>query len=266
MPDQTALQNLASEATLAFAGYLDSLLSRPADRGRVLYRFTRNPSVKDAIEACGVPHTEVNVILVNKQPVAFGYLLQAGDRVTVLPPRHPTEVPQYQWLAEQQLDQPRFILDAHLGTLARKLRLLGFDCLYRNDYEDHEIAALALTEQRTILTRDRGLLKYARIRSGLLIREIETLRQTAQVLNRYQLWDQVEPLTRCITCNGLLARVAKESILGLLEPLTRKMCQDFWRCRECGKIYWQGAHSGQIGLWLEKVRRFQQKDPARGGK
>ncbi|MFO7577185.1 MAG: MoaD/ThiS family protein, partial [Pelovirga sp.] len=108
MPHQTALEDLKSEATLAFAGDLGSLLSRSADRKKVSYRFTRNPSVKDAIEACGVPHTEVNVILVNKQPVTFRYLLQAGDRVTVLPPRYPTEVPQNQWLAEQQLEQPRF--------------------------------------------------------------------------------------------------------------------------------------------------------------
>lgn len=263
MPHQTALEDLKSEATLAFAGDLGSLLARSADRKKVSYRFTRNPSVKDAIEACGVPHTEVNVILVNKQPVTFRYLLQAGDRVTVLPPRYPTEVPQNQWLAEQQLEQPRFILDVHLGKLARKLRLLGFDCLYRNNYDDREIAALAMTDRRTILTRDRGLLKYARIRSGLLIREAETLRQAAQVLNRYLLWDLIDPLARCITCNGLLERVVKETISDLLEPMTRKMCQDFWRCRDCGKIYWQGAHSRQIALWLEQLRRLEQKEAGR---
>jgi uncharacterized protein with PIN domain len=140
------------------------------------------------------------------------------------------------------------------GNPARKLRLLGFDCLYRNDYSDPEIIRIALEQQRTVLTSDRGILKHARLNSGLLIRFSRDVEQVAQVLNRYQLWLQIALRSRCVSCNGLLERVAKEQIVDRLKAQTAEHCHCFSRCRECGQLYWRdGAHRARIEAWLKQL-------------
>ncbi len=257
MASLTQKSVFAYSARLNFLGYLPELLSRRSAAGAVTYPFNQNPSIKDVIEACGVPHTEVDLILTEQGSVDFSYQLQDRDQVRVYPPRH-GEVPAgTRHLAETSLDEPRFILDVHLGKLTRKLRLLGFDCRYRNDFADEQIVELALSEKRTVLTRDRGLLKYARLKSGLLIRYERDLEQAAQVLNRYALWGQIAFLKRCVCCNGLLLTVAKAQISADLPPRTALYCSEFWRCRDCLQIYWQGAHFHNLDEWLRKLRALQ---------
>ncbi len=245
-------------AQLTFFGYLPELLSRRSTAGSLTYPFNQRPAIKDAIEACGVPHTEVDVILAEQRSVDFSYQLRDGDNIRVYPPRYRLGLAVAVHLAEESLEQPSFILDVHLGKLARKLRFLGFDCSYRNDYSDRQIVDLALSQKRTVLTRDRGLLKYARLSSGLLIRYDHDLEQTAQVLNRYLLWPRIALLQRCMNCNGLLEPVEKELIAERLEPMTLSCCENFWRCRDCDQLYWQGGHAARARQWFANLRKMRQ--------
>src|SRR5437868_7866953 len=130
------------------------------------YAFTGTPSVKDAIEAIGVPHTEVDLVLVDGESVDFTRRLTGGERVAVYPVFERLDIAPVTRLRARPLRRTRFVLDVHLGKLARYLRLLGFDSVYRNDYDDHTIVALAHEEQRIILTRDTGLLKHSAVTHG----------------------------------------------------------------------------------------------------
>lgn len=136
----------------------------------------------------------------------------------------------------------RFILDVHLGKLARWLRLLGFDTFYRNDLDDPEIVEIAATEERTILTRDGGIMKRRAATRGYLVQSTDPQEQLREVLDYYQLREQLQPFHRCLVCNGLLAQVEKATILDQLEPKTIRYYDNFFQCATCGKIYWQGTH------------------------
>jgi len=148
------------------------------------------------------------------------------------------------------LAEPRFVLDVNLGKLAKLLRMLGFDCLYRNDYHDPEIADIAAIEQRVVLTRDRRLLFAKRIEHGYWVRSVEVERQVDEVLLRYALHGKIKPFARCLRCNGALAPVAKADVLDRLEPKTKRYYQTFYRCGDCWQIYWQGSHIDHM------LRRF----------
>jgi uncharacterized protein with PIN domain len=148
-----------------------------------------------------------------------------------------------------------FVIDLHLGKLARRLRLLGFDCLYQNDFSDAEIMQLSFDQQRVILTRDRGILRHRQIVHGYLVRSGQVDEQVREVIGRYQLFDQIRAWRRCMACNGLLEKVEKAAILDRLQPLTRRHYLDFRRCRDCNRLYWQGSHFEKISRWLETIPR-----------
>ena len=156
--------------------------------------------------------------------------LQDGDQVTVYPADSPLE------------GEPCFILDNHLGQLATYLRMLGFDCLYRNDYQDDELARVAIDEERVLLTRDRRLLMRKAIRRGYCIHQIDPRLQAAEVLRRFKLVGQVKPFQRCLRCNNPLQVVQKQEIIERLEPLTKKYYEEFRICPACNQIYWKGSH------------------------
>jgi len=255
MGDKSDQLSAKQSILLAFHGYLNQLVSRSSRKNQGEYRFRQNPAIKDVVEACGVPHTEVDIILANRRSVGFGYQVTESDIINIYPPGHQLDLEDPVHLSEGGLSEARFVLDVHLGKLCRKLRLLGFDCLYRNDYEDAEIVAIGISEQRTILTRDRGILKYSAVRSGLLIRHDKDLEQATQVLNRYLLWGKIQLYKRCVLCNGLLVDVEKRSVLEHLKPQTRKCCHEFRRCLTCRQIYWQGAHSSQMKKWLQELNQ-----------
>ena len=144
----------------------------------------------------------------------------------------------------------RFILDVHLGKLARWLRLLGFDTLYRNDYDDPEIVEIAAAEGRTILTRDGGIIKRRAATRGYLVQSTDPQGQLREILNYYQLREQIQPFHRCLVCNGLLEMVDKATILDQLEPKTIRYYDTFFQCAECGKIYWRGTHYERMQSFL----------------
>jgi uncharacterized protein with PIN domain len=156
--------------------------------------------------------------------------------------------------------QPRFVLDTHLGQLARDLRMLGFDTLYRNDYGDAELAQIACQEPRILLTRDRGLLKRSIVTYGRYVRATDPRLQIAEIVRHYELAGRMMPLQRCITCNGLLHPARKEDVLNRLAPKTRQFFHEFSQCENCGQIYWKGSHYDHLRQFIEQVLRMNQSD------
>lgn len=231
-------------ATAQFRFYAELNDFLPPERRKTAfaYAFDRRTSIKDAIEALGVPHPEVELIIVDGRSVDFDYILGDGDHVSVYPMFEALDVTPLIRLRPTPLREPRFVLDTHLGTLARYLRLLGFDSLYRNDYHDAELAGISAAQQRTLLTRDRGLLQRRIVTHGYFVRSDRPRVQLAEVCNRLDLYRAATPFKRCTRCNGLLEPVEKADILDQLEPRTKLYYDRFLRCASCGRIYWRGSH------------------------
>ena len=167
----------------------------PADKRKIAfpYKLSGSTSVKDVIEAIGVPHTEVDLILVNGNSVKFCHKLSHGDHISVYPVFENLDISHISRLRPKPLRKTRFIVDAHLGRLSRLLRMLGFDTLYKNNYKNEEIITEALTQKRIILTRDSGLLKNRSITHGYLIRETDPHEQAREVIRRFDLYSQAKP-------------------------------------------------------------------------
>lgn len=199
------------------------------------------PSVKHLIESLGIPHTEIGLVYINEIITPLSYLLRDGDQINVLPAK---QVDGLVW----------FILDNHLGRLAAYLRMLGFDCRYRNDYQDEELAQTTYDEDRILLTRDRRLLMRKMVRRGMCIRSDFVAEQTLEVLSRYRLWEQMVPFRRCLRCNSSLAPVSKEEINDQLQPLTRLYYNEFFRCPACRQIYWKGSHYDHMQTLIKRFR------------
>ena len=217
------------------------------------YSFNGTPSIKDAIEAQGVPHVEIDLILVNSQPVDFSYKLKNGDSVSVYPVFESFDISQATHLREKPLRNVMFINDVHLGKMAKYLRLFGFDTLYRTDYNDPEIINLSLSEKRIILTRDVGLLKNQKVTHGYWIRSQFLNEQIKEVLRRFDLLNQILPFTRCMECNGLLTDVLKENILDSLLPGTNEYYNKFRQCSFCNRIYWEGSHYERMRKYVDNI-------------
>ncbi len=211
--------------------------------------------MKDAIEAIGIPHAEVDVIFVNGVSVRLSHTLRNGDEVQVWPASCDEVGPGVVHLLKMPAGERRYVLDVHLGKLARLLRMVGFDALYRNDYIDAEIVEIAREEKRIILTRDIGILKIGEVRCGYWIRSQHPRKQLHEVMERFDLWSGMKPFHRCITCNGIIERVHKESIAASLEHRTRKYYKEFFRCSSCGNIYWKGSHYYRMKLLVEGLMR-----------
>lgn len=241
---------LAQSVYIRFWGFLIELVRRPLQQGALRYRFNEHPTVKDTIEACGVPHTEVDLIVVAGHCVDFDYQLRDGDCIAVYPHAYPVSLPQPRHLCPQPQEPLRFILDIHLGKLARRLRMLGFDSRYRNDYADDQIIRLGVEEGRVILTCDRGILKQRRVEQGLLLRSRRTREQLTEVFQRYRLFGYSSAASRCPLCNGELQAVAREAVADRLLPQTAANYQRFFQCCDCGKVYWEGAHFDRIRGWM----------------
>ena len=231
---------------------------KPARRQQtVVYRFDGQPGIKDPIEALGVPHVEVDLIVVNGESVGFGYRLQNGDRVAVYPVFKSLDVAPLVKLREPPLRNVAFVVDVNLGRLARLLRLLGFDALFSNAYTDDEIVAISEAQSRIVLTRDRRLLYAKAVTHGYWVRSVWPRRQVDEVVRRFDLTGQIRPFSRCADCNGQIESIAKEQIADRLEPQTKQHFEAFCRCSDCGKIYWAGSHVGKL---RERFKMLQCKD------
>jgi hypothetical protein len=217
------------------------------------YFFKGNPSLKNLIEAVRVPHTEVGKIVVNQQIGTLNDQAQNGDMIRVYSIRHSGAWTNWDVGETSKPIQPRFILDNHLGKLAIYLRMLGFDALYRNDYQDDELTLVAAQEGRILLTRDRGLLMRRRIACGYYVRSMLPGKQVVEVLQRYRLYEQIRPFRRCLRCNEPLAPVEKATIQDRLEPLTRQYYDEFHLCPKCNQIYWKGSHYERMQNYIHDL-------------
>jgi uncharacterized protein with PIN domain len=239
--------------TCRFYGALNDFLPDVRRNAVIPVDLAEHAAVKHPIEALGVPHPEVDAILVNRQPVDFAYQVQNGDRVEVYPPEVTHLLRCHRPLRPPVPTPVRFVVDTHLGQLAAYLRMMGFDTLYRNDYEDEELAAISTGEQRVLLTRDRGLLKRKIVVYGACVREVVPRNQLIAVLRRYRLAGDARPWQRCIHCNGLLHPVEKSAVLDRLEPKTKRYYDEFQQCSNCGQVYWQGSHFEQMAAFVDAV-------------
>jgi uncharacterized protein with PIN domain/sulfur carrier protein ThiS len=225
-------------ARVAFHGTLGALTPRAGDG--VAVGIVHEPrSVKDLIESLGVPHTEVAHVTVDGRPVEFDERIVGGEHVDVHPPG---TAPPGGGSVTPPPAPDRFVCDVHLGTLARRLRLLGFDTWYRNDAGDADLARVAVDEQRTLLTRDRGLLQRRAIVHGYLPRSDDPDQQLVEVIERFDLVGHAATLTRCVPCNGLLDEVPLAEVADQVPPRSRAAFDRFARCRRCGQIFWPGSH------------------------
>ena len=233
-------------ATFRFYEELNDFLPKERRKVDFIYSFDRKASIKDCIESMGVPHTEVDLILVNGVSVDFSYILTDQDRVSVYPVFELLDITEVTRLRPKPLRNPKFVVDVNLGRLARYLRLLGFDTLYRNDFDDKDLVKISSQQKRVLLTRDRNLLKHAAIIHGCFVHNTKPLKQVEDVMLRLDLANSATPFKRCIRCNGMLQPVEKSEIEDRLPPLTRKYYEVFWMCGECEQVYWKGAHYGRM--------------------
>lgn len=244
--------------TLRFYAELNGFLSPERRQVAFVHRLRERASIKVVIEALGVPHTEIDLILAAGEPVDFAYLPWDGDRIAVYPRFTRLPVTPSPGLRPPDPVPARFVLDVHLGQLATLLRLFGFDALYRNDYDDPTLARIAHDEERILLSRDRGLLKRNLVTHGCHIWEADPERQVEEVLRRFDLFAAIAPFTRCLRCNGLLEPVEKAAVHDQLAPKTRRYYDEFGRCQSCRQVYWKGSH-------FERMQRFIDDLLARSG-
>ena len=242
----------ASTVRLNLHGDLDFFV-RSGARGRRIERsLGEKTSVKDVIEACGVPHPEIDLILVNGQPVDFDYAIASDADIELYPVGTGSTNCKEKRL---QISTDRtFVADGHLGRLTRNLRLLGFDVAYDPNAEDRQLLCTMKRENRALLTRDRRLLMHAVVRTGYSPRSQNADEQTVEVIRRFDLLGSLAPFTRCVRCNAPLRMVSKTDIIERLEPLTKIYYEQFRRCTGCGQIYWPGSHFSKLQKRIEQIR------------
>ena len=236
---------------LKFYGDLPFFLKSKHRNGIVERNLGEKSSVKDVIESCGVPHPEVDLILVNRVPVDFAKTIECAADVDAYPTEPtPTLFPEKRL---QVRHLKRFIADGHLGKLVRDLRLLGFDVLYDCKAQDRQLLELMKSEDRALLTRDRRLLMHAIVRHGYYLRSQTPIEQTLEVMRRFGLFPAIDPFTRCLRCNARLENVEKETVIERLETLTKIYYEQFRRCTGCGQVYWAGSHFSKLKKRVEQI-------------
>ncbi len=241
-------------AEFRFYEELNDFLPRERRKHAFRYRCARRATVKQAIEAIGVPHTEIELILVNGESMDFLYLVRHGDRVSVYPQFESLDITPLLRVRARPLRTPRFIADAHLVALARNLRMLGYDVHVDEELDDSQIADLGARERRIVLTRDRELLKRRIITHGCYVHEAKPRRQLKEIVTRLDLLAGMAPFTRCMECNTELADVDKGDVAHRLPVGTAEFYDRFCSCPGCKKIYWPGSHHQRMCAVIDELR------------
>ena len=240
--DRNREYNLSmSTAYFLFFGRLKDFLPRDQREQSIAVDFRGRQSIKHLAESLGVPHPEIGQVQINGQEGMLNTITQDGDQVEVHPIPNGCPV------------EPRFLLDNHLGRLAAYLRMLGFDCLYQNDYDDEELAEIVQGEGRILLSRDRRLLMRKAVTHGYCLRSLDSIEQLSEVLQRFDLTKRIVPFHRCLRCNHPLEPVAKEAVFDRLEPLTKLYFDEFQICPACEQIYWKGSHYERMQGLIERI-------------
>lgn len=238
--------------TIRFYEELNDFLPEVKRKKRFIHHFIDRTSVKDLIESLGVPHTEVDLILVNGKSVNFKYIINNGDDISVYPVFESFDISEVQHLRPKPLRKPKFVADVHHGRLTKYLRMMGFDVLYKNDFDD-ELVLISLNEKRVILTKDRGILKRNEVTHGYFVRSTKVEEQVQEILNRFNLKNEIKEFSRCIECNELLAPIKKELIVNQLPRKVAQSQNEFYQCPSCKKNFWKGTHYQKM---LSFIRRM----------
>ena len=242
-----------AKATFRFYEELNDFLPPAQRKQDLVLEFIPPVPVAHLIETFGVPHTEVEIILLNGISVGLDQRVKAGDRVAVYPMFESLDVTPLLRLRDHPLRAPRFVLDAHLGKLTRHLRMLGFDSLFENDWGDRELARISSEEGRILLTGDRDLLMHRIVTHGCYIRSGTPLHQLRYLIDRLDLCSMTHPFTRCMECNGLLQETDAETVWEQIPESVRITHNEFRACTSCGKAYWKGSHFKRMGLLIENL-------------
>ena len=232
-----------SMANFLFHGRLSDFLHRDQRERKIAIDFRGRQSIKHLAESLGVPHPEIGRIQVNGEDEVVGRITHDGDDVEVYP------------IENSCLVEPRFLLDCHLGRLTAHLRMLGFDCVYQNHFDDPIMADIVQREERILLTRDRRLLMRKIILHGYCLRSLNSLEQLTEVIQRFELTNKIQPFHRCLRCNHPLEAVDKDVILDRLKPLTKQYFEQFHICPACRQIYWKGSHYEQMQNLIERIAK-----------
>jgi uncharacterized protein with PIN domain/molybdopterin converting factor small subunit len=227
----------------------------PEEKWKVKFEHTYidKASVKDMIESLGVPHSEIDLILVNGRSVDFNYLINDGDEISVYPVFESIDISNIQHLRAKPLREPKFILDVHLGKLTKYLRMLGIDSEYKSSYSKDELIKISLKENRTILSKDRNLLKHNEITHGYWIRKANPVEQVREVIIRFDLKNEIKEFTRCLECNQPLIKVEKEEVEDKLPQKVKEFQNEFYQCPVCKRIFWKGTHYLKMKELIQKI-------------
>jgi uncharacterized protein len=251
--------------TIRFYEELNDFLPQIRRKTDIDFPFTGRRSVKDLIESFGVPHVEVDLILVNGVSVDFGYIINDGDRISVYPVFETLSMEGVTRLRPSPLRETKFIADVHLAALARKLRFLGFDVDFNPDRDDPELAEISKMEKRVLLTRNRRLLMRRNVSRGIIIRNTDPMKQVIEVINRLDLWSTIKSFSRCIECNGTIRELpaSGEEYTELKNTIPEGViawCDEYYICGSCKKIYWKGSHYLKLRVFEEWVRSMKGAD------
>lgn len=238
-----------------FYGLLNDLLPASSRERPIRRTVEGRPSVKDVIEALGVPHVEVDVVVADGRSVGFDHRVADGERIAVYPPSAGIDLAPIRHVGPPPLEpgSQRFVLDGHLGRLAAYLRMLGFDTAYSNHADDGTLAGLASRQDRILLTRDRGLLKRAIVHRGYLVRSDRPRDQLREVVARFGLAPASRPFGRCLRCNGPLEPIAASVARGRVPPRVAREQAEYRQCADCGALFWRGSHHARMLRLIEAV-------------
>lgn len=230
-----------NKAILIANGSLGDFLDLTETHRHIVF-FELHPSAKDLIEAQGIPHTALFKLEINGKEKTLDYNLQDGDEISVYP---------FETVNKNTFDPifsspTSFIVDVHLGKLARTLRLLGFNAQFNTSWDDDDIIRLSNSAHGMILTRDIELLKNGDTKYGYWIRSTDPDQQIKELFQRFSLRNQIKPFSRCMKCNGLLEKVRPDEVEDRIPPKVKKWHSIFYKCSNCGQVYWKGSHFNKL--------------------
>jgi len=233
---------------------LNDFLPAPVRQRSFEVALPLGATVRDLVAGIGIPPVEVDLVLVDGEPVDWAYKLRGGERIAIYPMFESIDIGPIQRLRPKPLREPRFVCDVHLGRLAAYLRLLGFDTWYERTAEDAALASRASGERRILLTRDRELLKRRAVTHGYWLRSVQPRMQLLEVVRRFDLLGSIRLFVRCPRCNGVLEPVERTAVRDRVPPRSWVRAEAFWQCVSCGQIYWYGTHCERVEELVDWLR------------
>ena len=233
-------------------GELNDFLPPPRRQRAFTVPWGAPGSVKDALESAGIPHPELDLILVDGQPVGFDRLLTSGRRVAAYPRFRRLDVSGISPVHLPPPADPRFLLDDHLRGLARLLRLLGLDAEHHSPTADADLAAAAADGDLILLTRDRDLLKRAVVRRGYRVRSTAPEEQAVEVVRRFDLAGRLAPFSRCLPCGARLTAATPAEAAGAPTAVAARETE-YRHCPGCGRLYWRGSHYRRLAALAARL-------------